>query len=38
MSETSKYRKFTGQHETEISDSRHRKWRDQFLAAGAERL
>lgn len=34
MSDTRKYRKFTAQQKTEML----RKWREQFLAAGAERL
>ena len=35
LSETRKCRKFSAQQKTEIV---LRKWRDQFLAAGAERL
>ena len=48
MSETKRYRKFTAVQKTEIvlalcrehdtADSLLRKWREQFLAAGAERL
>jgi transposase len=34
LSDTRKYRKFTAQQKTEML----RKWREQFLAAGAERL